>query len=213
MAPESRESALKGMSELPLVLASASPRRRVLLEQAGLEFSVLAVEGVEDSPEDGSDPVAHARASAEQKALAASDLRPGALALGADTVVAREGRVMGKPSTPAEAREMLAALGGRVHEVHTGVALAWEGEVVLSEVVTTQVTFRRLSPAEIEAYVATGEPMDKAGAYGIQGRGALLVQKIDGCYSNVVGLPLSRTWEMLAEAQHLITNRRGGGQC
>jgi len=201
------------MSGVPLILASASPRRRALLEQAGIEFSVLPVEGVESRPEDRGDPVAHARASAEQKALAASRLCAGALALGADTVVAAAGRAMGKPGTLTEAGEMLAALSGRVHEVHTGVALAWEGEVVLSDVVTTRVTFRRLSPAEIEAYVVTGEPMDKAGAYGIQESGALLVQKIDGCYSNVVGLPLTRTREMLAEAQRVISNRRGGGQC
>jgi len=199
---------------LPLVLASASPRRRVLLEQVGLEFRVQPVAGVEDeAAEEGLGPAEHARRSAERKAVAGSRACPGALVLGADTVVALGTRMMGKPRGRTEAQEMLQALSGRRHEVHTGVALAYEGRMVVSDVVTTQVSFRRLTAEAIEQYVATGEPMDKAGAYGIQGRGALLVRRINGCYFNVVGLPLSRTHELMAEARRTVTQGGGGGKC
>jgi len=121
--------------------------------------------------------------------------------LAADTVVVIEGRILGKPSGPAQAEDMLAALSGRRHQVYTGLALAVAlgGEVwpLASDQVMTEVAFRDLTRAEIREYVASGEPLDKAGAYGIQERGALLVREIHGCYSNVVGLPLSRLGEML----------------
>jgi nucleoside triphosphate pyrophosphatase len=196
-----------------LVLASASPRRRALLEQVGLCFEVRPVEDAEDTAPANDAPAEHARKSAETKAVAASRADPGVLVLGADTVVALDGRVLGKPRDEAEAVTMLAALSGREHEVHTGVAMGYGGRVLLADVVTTRVRFRRLSPEEIADYVRSGEPMDKAGAYGIQGRGALLVAGIEGCYSNVVGLPLSRTWELLGEARRLVTTRGGGAKC
>jgi septum formation protein len=197
----------------PLVLASASPRRRALLEQAGLTFAVHPVEEAEGPCAEGADPRAHALASAEAKARAGSLARPDALVLGADTVVALDGRALGKPADRADARRMLLALSGRTHEVHTGVALAQGGEVLVTDAVTTRVTFRDLSTDEVEAYLATGEALDKAGAYGIQGRAALLVRAIDGCYFNVVGLPLSRTWELLSQAEELVRKRGGGSQC
>ena len=118
------------------------------------------------------------------------------LVLAADTVVALEGAVLGKPASPEEAARMLAALSGRTHQVYTGLPLAGPG-AVCTEHEVTDVTFRALSGAEIAAYVATGEPMDKAGAYGIQGLGALLVQRLEGDYFNVMGLPLCRLGRML----------------
>lgn len=180
-----------------LVLASASPRRSELLRQVGLEFDVQPPPDVEDGQLDGESPVDHARRSAEAKALAVSKQCPGALVLGADTVVALGGEALGKPADAAEARGMLAALSGRAHRVHTGVSLARDRRALVTEAATTEVVFRELAEAEIDAYVGTGEPLDKAGAYGIQGRGALLVESVRGCYSNVVGLPLSRTYELL----------------
>ncbi len=190
-----------GKRDGPLVLASASPRRAELLRQVGIAFEVRISDVAEDGDAPGVDPAAVVELHARQKALDVAAGAPGRLVLGADTVVVLDGRVLGKPGDADEAREMLRALSGRTHEVITGVALARqdgaEAEVLALEHVRTKVTFRDLREAEIEAYVAGGEPMDKAGAYGIQGRGALLVRKIEGCYSNVVGLPLSRTWEML----------------
>lgn len=193
-------------TDCPVILASASPRRRDLLRQVGLEFRVEPADGVESQLRRGVGPPEHARESAEAKAAAISRAHPAAVVLGADTVVALDGRVLGKPTSPAEARSMLESLAGRTHEVHTGVSVAYGSRVLLSDVETTRVTFRPLSPEQIEAYVATGEPMDKAGAYGIQGRGALLVQKVEGCYFNVVGLPLVLTWEMLQRAREIISN-------
>ena len=122
---------------------------------------------------------------------------PGDLVIAADTVVAVDGQVLGKPRDRADALRMLAALSGRAHTVYTGVTLCRDGEV-LTQHEATQVRFRTLTTAEMEAYVDTGEPMDKAGAYGIQGYGALLVEGIEGDYSNVVGLPVCRLGRMLA---------------
>lgn len=196
-APE----AVNRLLDLPLVLASGSPRRAELLTQVGIDFAVRVSGVAEEADEPGADPAEVALTHARQKALdVAADL-PGRIVLGADTVVVLDGRVLGKPDSPQVARETLATLSGRRHDVMTAVALALGAadgpELLATDHVRTRVQFRELHPDEIAAYVDSGEPMDKAGAYGIQGRGALLVRRIEGCYFNVVGLPLSRTWEML----------------
>ena len=200
-------------ANLPLVLASASPRRRDLLAQVGIAADIQPAQDAEEPSLDGECPAEHARRSAEAKAVAVSRLRPEAIVLGADTVVATGDVALGKPADPDDARRMLRALSGKLHVVHTGVSLANGGEPLVTDVCSTDVTFRALSAAEIDEYVATGEPMDKAGAYGIQGRGALLVRTIRGCYFNVVGLPLSRTVEMIGEAHALINTARGDLTC
>lgn len=185
----------------PLVLASASPRRAELLRQVGIDFEVRVSDVAEENDAANVSPAEVAAGHARQKALAVAAAMPGRLVLGADTVVVRGERLLGKPESEAQARRMLRLLSGGAHEVITAVALAiGEGDgasVVAEDQVSTGVVFRTLDEAEIDAYVATGEPMDKAGAYGIQGRGALLVREVEGCYFNVVGLPLSRTWELL----------------
>ncbi|MCD6359525.1 MAG: septum formation inhibitor Maf [Armatimonadetes bacterium] len=185
-----------------MVLASVSPRRRELLRQVGFEFEVVAPE-VPETQGTGEDAAELALRHARAKALAVAERTPARLVLGADTVVVLGKRILGKPAGADEAREMLRSLSGRRHEVVTAVVIAageaeGEARVLAEDVVVTAVTFRELSEREIEDYVACGEPMDKAGAYGIQGRGALLVARVDGCYFNVVGLPLARVGEMLA---------------
>jgi septum formation protein len=196
-----------------LILASASPRRRALLEQVGIAFEVSPADDAEGPRLDGETPADYARRSAELKAIAVSRTVPEALVLGADTVVALGDRVLGKPVDAADAARMLAALSGRRHWVHTGISVAFGARALRSEVVSTEVSFRELSSDEIGAYVATGEPLDKAGAYGIQGRGALLVDRVNGCYFNVVGLPLSRVRELLIAADELIDVGNGDGKC
>ena len=173
----------------PLVLGSGSPRRRELLALAGLTFEVRVTD-VPEEPLDGEEPSEHARRLARDKARAASLVAPHALALGADTIVVLDGEILGKPRDRADAAAMLARLSGRTHEVLTGFALAAGGNVRTSAVVRTEVDFRVLGAHEIEAYVASGEPLDKAGAYGIQGGAAAFVPAIRGSYTNVVGLPL-----------------------
>lgn len=198
---DGQDRALARALARPLVLASASPRRADLLAQVGLSFEVRVSNVPEEADETGRDAAEVAGAHAREKALAIARELPERLVLGADTVVVLEGEVLGKPTDAEQARGMLGRLSGREHEVITAVALALNdgrGTRVLDEhAERTRVRFRALSAAEIEAYVATGEPLDKAGAYGIQGRGALLVRAIEGCYFTVVGLPLSSTWEML----------------
>jgi septum formation protein len=175
-----------------LILASASPQRRAILAEAGIPFEVRPA-GVEE--ETVGDPEAVAELNARRKATAV----PGDLVLGADTVVALDGRIFGKPSDEAEAREYLGALNGRTHEVVGAIALARAGEVVATAVETTRVTFRRRSDAEIAEYVATGEWVGRAGGYAIQEEGgSFMVERIDGDYLNVVGLPLERLKMLLA---------------
>ena len=178
---------------MKIILASGSPRRRQLLEQVGLRGFVIRASDVDESVRPGLTPAEMVEELSARKAAAVVREAPkDGLVLAADTVVALEGAVLGKPASPEEAARMLAALSGRTHQVYTGLTLAGPGE---HEV--TDVTFRALSGAEIAAYVATGEPMDKAGAYGIQGLGALLVQRLEGDYFNVMGLPLCRLGRML----------------
>lgn len=181
-----------------LILASASPRRKALLDSIGVSFKVQPAR-VPEAWDDSSDPEEVARDLALRKARAVAALQAEGLVVGADTLVCLDGVILGKPRSESEATSMLQRLSGKTHSVVTGVAVVDSRsgrEEVAAEV--TRVTFRTLSPAEIERYVATGEPMDKAGAYGIQGVGALLVARIEGCYPNVVGLPLVRLAELLS---------------
>lgn len=184
----------------PLILASASPRRRELLSRLGLPFTVRPSDA-DETPLAGESPRALVLRLARVKARQVA--RPGELALGADTVVALAGRVLGKPADDTEAAEMLRQLSGREHEVWTGVALVAPGSGgeparERAGACLTKVTFRTLSAAEIAAYVASGEPHDKAGAYGIQGAAAAFVSGLDGEHSNVVGLPLPLVGELLS---------------
>jgi septum formation protein len=172
----------------PLVLASASPRRRALLESLGLAFRVEPTD-VDETPRPGEAPEELARRLSRLKAQAAARRCQGALVIAADTVVALDGALLGKPRDEAENRAFLERLAGREHEVYTGHALQW-GERCEVRVVRTAVRFRPLTAREIAWYAATGEGLDKAGGYAIQGFGATLVQGICGCYFNVVGLSI-----------------------
>ena len=172
------------------ILASGSPRRRELLQQIGALFRVEVSEAEELSQAES--PAELVRLNAAAKAEAVAREHPGEAVLGADTVVALEGKIYGKPRDAAEACSMLAALSGRRHEVLTGIALVSGGQT-FSEAVSTQVQFGELTAEEISRYVATGEPLDKAGAYALQGGAAVFIEGIEGSYSNVVGLPLYRT--------------------
>lgn len=181
-----------------IVLASASPRRRELLATLQLPFRVMPAP-VDEEGVDEPTPQRLVQTLAQVKAEAVAKLHPDALVIGADTVVVLDGRVLGKPASAQEARSMLAALSGKRHQVMTGLSLIHrQSGTRRTEYEMTHVTFAPLSPKAIDRYVNTGEPMDKAGAYGIQGLGATLVQGIEGCYFNVVGLPLYRLARMLA---------------
>ena len=181
---------------MKIILASQSPRRRELLGQVGLTFEIVSPE-VDEAQYGGLPPRELVQTLSRAKALDAARRVPaGSLVLGADTVVVLDEQALGKPDGPEGARAMLTALSGRTHEVWTGFTLCRDG-AVHTEAVATEVTFRALAPEEIDRYVATGEPLDKAGAYGIQGRGALLVAQIRGDYSNVVGLPLCAVGQAL----------------
>lgn len=188
-----------------LILASASPRRRELLTQAVLTFNVESADLNEDLlPDEAA--AAYVQRLAVEKAQAiwnrhqATDT-PGdpLIVLGADTAVVSEGNILGKPSNAADARRMLQLLSGRTHAVLTGLAVVTR-KGVASEVEITQVTFNVLKDDEIADYIASGEPLDKAGAYAIQGYAARWIPRIEGCYFNVVGLPIARTIALLAEA-------------
>lgn len=192
-----------------LVLASASPRRRELLAQIGVPHVVLAVD-MDESPLPGESPAALASRLARGKAIAGRVRDGGARAvLGADTVVVLDQQVFGKPQDEADARRMLQALGGRTHRVLTAIALALPGldGPVLEQLSETQVQMRAIGVDEISAYWASGEPAGKAGAYAIQGRGAVFIRHIQGSYSGVMGLPLYETAQLL-QAQGLYGEAR-----
>ena len=189
-----------------LILASASPRRHELLKQAGMDFKIAAASLNEDLlPDEAA--AAYVQRLAEEKAQAiwnahkASDTPEDPLVvLGADTCVVSEGNILGKPADAVEARRMLHLLSGRTHAVLTGLAAVTAARTV-RDVEITQVTFNQLTDAEIAQYIAGGEPLDKAGAYAIQGYAARWIPRIEGCYFNVVGLPIARTIALIAEAQ------------
>lgn len=183
-----------------LILASASPRRCYLLRQLGLKFEVIPSE-VEEKSSTRLPPEGLTVLFARAKALDVATRLGEGLIIGADTAVVVEGEVLGKPGSPGQAFQMLKTLQGRMHQVVTGLAVV-QGRtgVTRTGFRVTRVWFRACTEEQVRSYVATGEPMDKAGAYGIQGRGALLVERIEGCYFNVVGLPLVTLGELLADS-------------
>jgi septum formation protein len=186
-----------------LILASASPRRRELLAQAGYDFDVQP-SSLTESRRPEEDAIRFTTRLAREKAEQVFARHQPAIVLGADTVVVCDGEVMGKPADPADAERMLLLLAGRTHQVITGVAVVWgasSSPVVEVAAELTQVTMRTLSPEEVSRYVASGEPMDKAGAYAIQGYAARWIPRISGCYFNVVGLPLALVATMLEAAE------------
>jgi septum formation protein len=174
----------------PIVLASQSPRRAELIGRLGLQFDVQPAD-IDESYRPGETPPEHAERLAREKAETIARTHPHALVVGSDTIVVIDGDVLGKPKTREHAVEMLTRLSGRDHEVCTGVAVAMDGRVE-SGLERVRVRFRALDPRACEAYVATGEPMDKAGAYGIQGFGSAIVECIEGDYFAVMGLPVVR---------------------
>ncbi len=182
-----------------ILLASASPRRSELLRQIGVAHEVRPVD-VDESVRPGEAPSAYVLRLAEAKAAALWDGLAGSRrlpVLAADTTVALEGEIFGKPGDVSEARAMLGRLSGRTHEVHTAVALRHAGGAA-ARLSSSQVSLRELSAAEIDAYWRSGEPADKAGGYAVQGRAAVFIRHIAGSYSGIMGLPLYETWELLA---------------
>ena len=184
------------MKERRLIVASASPRRRELLAQAGFVFQVEPSDADETLPE-GVTPAAAVELLASRKAQSVAEKHPTDVVLGCDTIVALDGEKLGKPQTAADAKAMLRRLSGKTHTVYTGVCIT-DGTRTERFVSETDVTFYPLDAQTIDAYVATGEPMDKAGAYGIQGLGSVLVQSFSGDYFTVVGLPLAQCARVLA---------------
>jgi septum formation protein len=179
-----------------LVLASQSPRREQILRMLGFTFTCQTPDYEEIIPE-GMDPDSAPEFLARGKAASVSGLGPDTLVLGSDTVVLLEGSLLGKPKNEAEAVRMLSLLNGKTHRVITGVAVAREGRVLESGAATSEVTFAKSAAETLKEYAHSGEPMDKAGAYAIQGRGAMLVEKVNGCFYNVMGLPVQLTLRML----------------
>lgn len=203
-----------------LILASASPRRKELLQQIGAEFQIFPAEGEEvvtgtepeqvvldlsrQKAEEVAERLKESECEFEKKQKAGEEeSREGKIILGADTVVALDGEILGKPQNRADAVKMLQMLSGSVHSVFTGVTLILqrkESEEVISFYEETKVFMYPMTEAEITAYVDTGEPLDKAGAYGIQGKGAVYIEKIAGDYNNVVGLPLAKIYQILLKS-------------
>lgn len=177
-----------------IVLASRSPRRAELLSAAGIEFTVRTAD-VDETPHDGETPDHYVQRLAEEKALAVT-AADNEIVLGADTTVVLGSVILGKPADEADAMRMLSELAGRKHEVITGICLR-KGSRVLRDCASTAVWFAPMCTADIDAYVKSGEPMDKAGAYGIQGLASKFVERIDGSYSNVVGLPVALVYQNL----------------
>ncbi|HSL81568.1 MAG TPA: Maf family protein [Thermoanaerobaculia bacterium] len=194
-----------------LILASASPRRRDLLAGLGVRFTVRPVD-VDETPRTGEEPLAYVLRLAEEKAL--ERVGEGELVLAADTTVVLDGEILGKPADEAEAREMLGRIAGREHTVLTGVALAEPGaeagggSAVRSVAEETRVRMAPMSGDEMAWYAATGETLDKAGSYAVQGIGALFVEAVFGDYTNVVGLPLPATYRLFREAGHDLRELR-----
>lgn len=178
------------------MLASQSPRRSEILRQAGIPF-IVRTSPVDETPLAGERPEDYVLRLAEMKARAVT-AAAGEMVLGADTTVVIDGEMLGKPADQDDARRMLSLLSGRGHEVITGICLL-RGPESVSHWAVTQVWFARMTGSEIDAYVASGEPMDKAGAYAIQGLASKFIERIDGCYFNVVGLPVAMVYRCLAE--------------
>jgi len=181
-----------------LILASQSPRRKTLLSQTGHKFSVIPANIEEPPPGQDQTPESYAQHVARLKAEQVARRFPDRWVIGADTIVVINNQILGKPVSPADARRMLRQLGGHCHRVMTGCAIICKQQINrFLATITTQVTFKPLSTREIDWYISSGEPFDKAGAYAIQEKGAQLVRKINGSYTNVVGLPVCEVVEFL----------------
>jgi septum formation protein len=193
------QSRVNNNNQMTIILASNSPRRKDLLHQIGIDFSIDPAD-VDERVLPSEVPEGYAVRVALDKARLAAARAAAGIVIAADTIVVVDDEILGKPADANDAERMLKMLSGKVHRVITGLAVmdAATGKT-LTRTSITRVWFRRLAPQEIASYIATGEPLDKAGAYGIQERGALLVDKIDGCYFNVVGLPLSLLGELLRD--------------
>ena len=187
-----------------LILASSSPRRAEILRKAGFDFDIVPAHA-DESRRPNEAATAYVRRLAEGKArtaarqLAKDAASDSTFIIGADTVVVIDGEILGKPSSVANAREMLRRLSGKTHDVYTGLAVLQRNGAAHTAVEKTRVTFEPLSEEEVEDYIASGEPFDKAGAYAIQGRGGKFISRIEGCYFNVMGLPLARLYAMLRD--------------
>ena len=185
-----------------IILASSSPRRRELLSMIGLNY-VIETSGEEEVQPHGLPPAEFVKTLALQKAQPVADLHPADCVIGADTIVYLEGDILGKPHTPDVAKAYLSRMQGKQHVVFTGVAVLKNGKADVRHCETT-VTFAPMTAREIEAYVATGEPLDKAGAYGVQGPGGVFVERVEGNYFNVIGLPLPMLYKMLIDAGEVV---------
>jgi len=187
-----------------IILASKSPRRQELMRQVGIWVEIIP-SIVEESPLEGETPEEHVIRLAEEKGKEVAARNPGRWVIGADTIVLIDGDVLGKPRNRKEAEAMLMRLSGKEHKVYTGICIIGpDGKTLETQSVMTRVLIKELSLAEIEGYVKTGEPFDKAGGYAIQGMGAALVKEIHGSYSNVVGLPLCELVEILARMRAVV---------
>lgn len=184
---------------LTFYLASGSPRRLILLNQIGIEPIVKIPQRIEEKGLDESPEELVLRLSFQKAKEIFEQVNPSSLVLGADTIVYLDGKILGKPTSKEDAFHILSSLSGRIHEVYTGLAVFYQDKIY-QKAIKTKVAFGKLSDEEIYQYIETGEPMDKAGAYGIQGQGAVFIEKIDGCYFNVVGLPLHSLWKILQDA-------------
>ncbi len=190
-------SLIENLEHVDIILASASPRRFELLKSVGLDFKVIPAH-IDESKINVKDPAAFVQECARQKGEEIALRHPDHLVISADTIVSLDGNVMGKPENEDHAYDMLAFLSGKTHRVYTAFGLFYKHyEKELVHLVCTEVTMRILTDEIIMAYIGTGEPMDKAGAYAIQGQGAMLVEGIHGSYSNVVGFPLAQFFDKL----------------
>ena len=185
-----------------IILASSSPRRRELLSMIGLNY-VIKTSGEEEVQPHGLPPAEFVKTLALQKAQPVANLHPGDCVIGADTIVYLEGDILGKPHTPDVAKAYLSRMQGKQHVVFTGVAVLKNGKADVRHCETT-VTFAPMTEREIDAYVATREPLDKAGAYGVQGPGGIFVERVEGNYFNVIGLPLPMLYKMLIDAGEVV---------
>lgn len=185
-----------------IILASSSPRRRELLSMIGLHY-VIETSGEEEIQPHGLPPAEFVKTLALQKAQPVADLHPEDCVIGADTIVYLEGDILGKPHTPEVAKAFLTRMQGKQHVVFTGVAVLKNGKADVRHC-ETRVAFAPMTQREIEAYVATGEPLDKAGAYGVQGPGGIFVERVEGNYFNVIGLPLPLLYKMLIDAGEVV---------
>jgi nucleoside triphosphate pyrophosphatase len=190
-----------------IILASASPRRTELMALAGIQFSVVPAD-INEAVLPGEKPAEHVMRLSREKADAVAGMTNGRFFIGADTVVVLDDRIMGKPADEAEAFRMLSALSGRNHEVITGFSVFDKvSEIHLSRCVHTEVTFKELNEREIRAYIASGCPMDKAGAYAMQGGAVHFIRSICGSYTNVIGLPMTELYETLCQLGALDVDR------